>query len=251
MAGAAAPDPRWLHPSVRTQPDPATAASMRDFAGRIAAEVALRVGDQAGVHLQLARLAAQHGWTVDAPVDPRLEILFPERDLDEGEAAYAEKAEAARAFATELGMGDPGESAGLLVRLHRQADRAGLAWPDFSPLACNTIAAAVSDPGAWIAAFISAGAPSNFVEPFLGRVVTDQPEGWEEAWRTCLESADRIDLRRTAAVVAIRNSQAPPSLVERALAELPGAEGHIESACVRGEIPEDRVSLLLRHPSKR
>ncbi|HEV3052396.1 MAG TPA: hypothetical protein VGX50_18940, partial [Longimicrobium sp.] len=240
----------WLYPRVRTRPDPATAASMQDFAGQITEETALRVGDQAGVHLRLARLAAEHGWTVDAPVDPRLAILFPERDLDEGAAAYAAKAAAARAFASELSSGDPGESAELLVRLHRQADRADLRWPDFSLLACNTIAAAVSDPGAWIAALLSAGAPANFVEPFLERVVTDQPEGWEDAWRTCLESADRIDLRRIAAVVAIRNPQAPPSLVERALAELPGAEGHIESACIRGEIPEDRVLLLLRHPSQ-
>lgn len=240
----------WLHPRVRTPPDPATAASMRDFAGRIAAEAALRVGDQAGVHLRLARLAAEHGWTVDAPVDPRLAILFPECDLDEGAAAYAAKAAAARAFASELSSGDPGESAELLVQLHRQADRADLRWPDFSLLACNTIAEGVPDPCAWIAALHSAGAPANFVEPFLERVVTDQPEGWEDAWRTCLESADRIDLRRIAAVVAIRNPQAPPSLVERALAELPGAEGHIESACIRGEIPEDRVVLLLRHPSQ-
>jgi hypothetical protein len=240
----------WLHPGVRTPPDPATAVSMRDFAGRIAAEAALRVGDQAGVHLRLARLAAEYGWIIDAPVDPRLEILFPEHDLEEGEAAYAAKAAAARAFATELSSGDPSEWAELLVRLHRQADRADLRWPDFSLLACNTLAAVVSDPGAWIAAFISAGAPSNFVEPFLERVVTDQPEGWDEVWRPCLESADRIDLRRTAAVVAIRNPQAPPSLVVRALAELPGAEGNIESACIRGEIPEDRVGLLLRHPSQ-
>jgi hypothetical protein len=240
----------WLYPRVRTRPDPATAVSMRDFAGGIAAETALRVGNEAGVHLRLARLAAEHGWTVDAPVDPRLEILFPERDLDEEEAAYAAKAAAARTFANELSSGDPGESAELLVRLHQQADRADLRGPDFSLLACNTIAAAVSDPGAWIAALLSAGASANFVEPFMERVVTDQPDGWEDAWRTCLESADRIDLRRIAAVVAIRNPQAPPSLVERAVAELPGAERHIDSACIRGEIPEDRVLLLLRHSSQ-
>lgn len=107
------------------------------------------------------------------------------------------------------------------------------------------LASQVADPLTWIDALVEADSVPDLVLPFLSIALKDDNLG-RKAWSK-LASIERY--RHIGVSAALSAERISPEIIHDALRNLDGCRELVETACIRGEVPEDRLLLLLRHDS--
>ena len=92
---------------------------------------------------------------------------------------------------------------------------------------------------------IDAGVPADLAWPFLRRAAALDEASWQDVTCECLALPA---YRGLAITMALTMPTPPPALLERTLARLEGYGPLVDTACLRGDVPETTLGLLLRHP---
>lgn len=237
----------WANPGMSTRGHiaPESYEEMYAFAHQVMKDVAEVAGDQLAIQSWLVDLARRKGWEVPCEVDPLYEILFPEHDHDDIQEGHRRQSAAATALAESWAADSPAEVAQRLVRYSAMATAAGHQWPMFADHVARHLASVVPEPVVWARTMIDAGAAYGLVGPFVQAVVRKRSPGWELLWQECLELAH---LRGMAILVLLSEAAVPEVLLDQALEDVTGLSDAISTACLRREVPEDRLLRLLNHP---
>jgi hypothetical protein len=237
----------WVYRGIRTRGpvEPAMDERMDRFARTLAVDVLGVADQQPGVRLWIARLGEQMGWDLNVELDPDFEVLFPERDRSDYQAAHREQAAVADILAARWSLDSPVEVARRLVRYANAGAFAGLTWPVWTAYVARRIAETTLDPIRWAYAMMNASAAHDVVQPFLERAMRDARPGWQLLWIECYDIAA---LRGTTILLALTQDAVPESILRQALSDVTGMAEAIGTNCLRGLIREDRVLRLLQHP---
>jgi hypothetical protein len=221
--------------------------SMREFANEMAIDIAGINSNRPGVLSHISRIFKPLGIQLPLDLDPEFDTLFPTEDRGQDwEKAQAEQAAAAAKLANNWFLQDAKNIAGRVVWYEREARAAHLTWPRWSPFVAEKIASEVQSPSAWAREFIKAGADSDLVAPFLRETVSGHDPEYPELLKICLEEPRLhfagISVGLTATFLSKELLSAIMSVIDDRFSNW------IEVACMRLQIPEDRVAALLTHP---
>jgi hypothetical protein len=237
----------WAYPSRHVPQKQAPewmVAYMRPFAERMLADVVRLADGHPGVNHRAAELVERLGMGLEIKLDPQFETLFPTRELGYDPSRQGRQMAAVRELAAEWSAADPARVVQTLSVFEAAAEDVDVRYPRWTPLLCEEIANRTEKPGTWLRAAIEIGLKSDLAAPFLRRAAALRDKGWEEAVRVCL---GRPDLEVAAIHVLLTAPDPPPGLLSEALDKLERYPEHIETYCMRGEVPKTTLVRLLRH----
>lgn len=238
----------WAHPHGMGKPLPEEfVAQMEAFAGCMLQDVAEVARDRPGILGWAREMAKSLGVKVEITLDPEFEVLFPAREDDAWEESHKRQADAVKALAKAWATKEPKERVDRLILFEKEARLSGRTWPRWTSFLCQEIASLTDEPIVWSEAFFSAGAPSDFVQPFLERAASLNASGLENLLEKCLGNPG---FRSSAVFTVLKMPSPPAQLLQNVLANLEGLGQGIKHLCWNNEIPEDRVTLLLRHQDR-
>jgi hypothetical protein len=220
---------------------------MYSVAAEMVRDIAGMSRERPGVQQWARRMVDKLQVKIETAEDREFEILFPEFDRGEGGVKELERElEIVSSLAKEWAIRPASEIAARLIRLEREASAVGKNWPRWTVALCEMIAGNVEDPNPWLGSLIARQAPSDTVEPFLRKVVAARTPGWGDALARCFG----VDgLERQAVYILLTLDDAPEEPLRRALAVLPKYFDMVETICLRDQVPESTLKLLLRHES--
>jgi hypothetical protein len=237
----------WVYPSHVAHNGPIAADMvqiMRTAASQMVRDCVSLATEHPGILHRFRRLAAHLGDLSIPSSDPEFEILFSEWDREDWQAAATAQDRAIRQLAVCWRELAPTEAAARLVVLEGAASRAQIRWPRGTPLLCEEIARDCAAPARWFRAFIDANVPGDLVKPFLHRAAALDESGWQDVVGECL---DQPEYRWVSLYMMLTMPTPPESLLEQALSRLDGYHQLVDTACLRGEVPEATLGLLIRH----
>jgi hypothetical protein len=173
--------------------------------------------------------------------------LFPGRDFNSTEhwrEVEARQAARVQEMAAEWSLRDPHAVAGRLAYLEEEARIANLAWPRWTPILCEGIAQLVASPLTWARALMGVNTGYDLVAPFLRAAYGKQEPEWAKIVEQCLSHGT---YKWAAIPMVLALDQPPEGILMRTLSSLPGAGELIKILCLRGEVPVDTLSRLLKH----
>ena len=218
--------------------------AMQDLARLMVQDLAPLASGHPGLVASFIRLTGPLDIQPVFPIDPDFKILFPLHSMERWHAEEHAQTEAVRELADRWACHSPTEVAERLSRFEREADLAGITWPRLTETLCYELSSRTDSPGRWTRAFADARLNGNFSRPFLERAVLLREEGWEDLLRLFLVDP----AQRGAALLCVLMLPAPPpDLLDEALACAGGFTRHVETACLRDEIPIVTLQRLLRH----
>lgn len=218
---------------------------MRSAAGQMLRACAALATDRPGVLHRLKRLAADLRDDVNIPTDPDFETLFAEWDREDWRAAEAAHAQAVRQLAAQWRELQPAVIAQRLAHLEREASLAEVRWPRGTPMLCAELARECMMPTAWLGAMTAVGVPADLAIPFLRRAAQLDEAGWENAAMVCVQRPEYGG----AVITLVLTMPTPPApLLAQVLERLDGFGQLVETWCLRGEVPTETLTQLLRHP---
>jgi len=197
-----------------------------------------------GVRSRMAEVSRRLGIEVAVDLDPEFAVLFPARDYTDWRAAEERQDSDVQRLCMATALRDPADVAHMLARFEREAQRAGIKWPRWTPRFCGYLAESVDDPVLWGRAFAASMLPGECVYPFLRAARDRSSPEWASFARSCL---DNEILQWAVILVVLTTTTSPKDLVDEVLGKLEGFSSILESACVRGEVPEPYLRRLLRH----
>jgi hypothetical protein len=238
----------WVYPEGRIKEiPPATLKIIRARATRMVADIAEVSREHPGVQQRVCRLANKLRAGIGTAVDQEFEILYPEMDREDDVNGQIERQiqEVSR-LAQRWAAQQPASVVPRFLRLEREATLADKRWPRWSVGLCDMLAACVEDPNVWLDQLATHAAPGELVEPFLRKAVSARLPGWEGAVAKCFEHPA---YERQAVLVLLTLQGVPDELLRRALDALPRHWDMVELLCLRDQVPEPTLGLLLRHES--
>lgn len=195
-----------------------------------------------------SRLAERAGLELRGPVpiDQVYEVLFPPAEYaGDWEARHKRQYEDARKLGECWGDQAPEEIAAVLVQYDREGARAERSWPRYTDVAAAAVAERCDEPLRWIDPLVRREAAADLLAPFLWRAIQEGHEGAEAVWNQLFDAGyDYLCLN-----VALRSTEISDEMLERTLGSLERAEQLVQLVCVRGEVPPERLILLLEHPT--
>jgi hypothetical protein len=200
--------------------------------------------DHPGI-LQWAKRTAESLRTkLSIEIDPEYEVLFPIERLRNIDKFQKTTLRRANTLAVDWAKSSPQEIAKRLVMFEKEASLSGRTWPRMSPSVCIEIAKETDQPMAWIKALIEVQAPSDLIHPFIDRIKTVNASQLEIVLESCFKHPR---LMWIGALTVLSMSAPSQKLLQLSLDSLSGMANAIEFSCMRSEIPEHHVLLLLRH----
>lgn len=239
----------WLYPEfVMGRVLGETLSLMRDFAHAMAIDVIRMNASHPGVLSRISRMFEQFEISLSVEIDPEFEALFPINDRDKDwEENQLQQIDAADRLAQKWALEDAEDIARCMVHYEIEARAAGLTWPRWSPYVAGKIASEVQIPSIWAYALIQAGADSDLVLPFLLVAASGGDPEYPKLLETCLREPR---LHSAAVSASLSAASTPTGLLNDVMSVLDDRfTNWIEAACIRREIPEDRVGVLLSHPN--
>lgn len=231
---------------------PETDEVMRDCARQMLGDLLPLMGGRPGL-LHWAQKIAEHlQLTQKIQLDDEFEILYPRRsrgqDLDDWKAAEKQEAENARDLARIWSELEPEKVIEKLEFFEREAQVAGIGWPEYTRFVCYEIAKHAGDSQLWLEKAVDSTLQQLLVEPFLLEAAHRSEEGWIRVANEML-----ADPNRRAIVVSVVLTLTEPSeeLLSKTLELLDGMDQRIEVHCIRNEIPETTLLRLLQHPTQK
>lgn len=177
-------------------------------------------------------------------IDPEYEILFPVEDLRNFQKFQQQTGQRAQALAVKWAQESPREIADRVVVYEREASMSGRTWPRMSPFVFQEIARLSDSPIDWINALIQARASADLVWPFIEEAKNSKVTGLPAALTACFQQES---LKRMTAMAVLSMPNPPADLLQHSLSNISGMANAIEFSCMRREVPEHHVLLLLRH----
>jgi len=231
-------DPKHIAPRVPISEE--AIRSFRGLAAGVIADLAPLVRSSPGLSAELRKLGARLDLTIDLPVDHVFEILYPEPDLEaDHEPEPPDLGDLVAVWSREA----PRTVALRLARYEDEARQTNRRWPRYTPVVCRELAARVSSPEEWLAAWAMEGLTGDLAEPFFLDLVQRRPEGWDalmEAWLGAELWAD------TAASVLAGIGDLHAPLEERALAVLRARPWLVYILARRHQVAVPMLGALLR-----
>ncbi len=206
----------------------------------------------AGLAAALRDIGSLADLELSLDLDPVFELLFPRDDPRYPDGSPEHEA-AVRRLAAEWTSWNPGAFADKLVGLHREATTYGRHGPRYDCEVVSLIAEQAPDTAAWLEALLDADTdpdplPPDILEPWLERIVREQPPGWIELWRRALL---RAGSRQAALIVSLRFDRPTAELLDKALSAASENYWTVETLCLRGEVPHPTLERLLQHQDPR
>lgn len=239
---------RWAYPA-RSR-----ASLTQDFAGELRSVAVAMLRDFSRIpHDRLGALhwakqtALNIGAKVDVELDAEFEALFPVNDAQHWQKSQQEQREVATRLSERWSTEDPKSVAVRLRRFEQEANAAKINWPRWSPFVASRIADGVINPIAWFSALFDAHVPADLIAPFLSRTIHESHPRGVEMLEACLNEPA---FRRLAVSFVLRMASPPSSLLDRVLQYVEGMDDIVRIGCFSGEIPEQHVLELLRHPAR-
>jgi hypothetical protein len=250
------PDPEWRHVASavedfvfpgRSAPEGISddvRAAMETLAGRMLGDLVPLLLDRPGPRQWAVSMAEHLGADLGVGTDADYEALFPRKEAGgDRREAYALQSEAARALGREWSGREPSEVARRIGFLERDALAAGHNWPRHTPVLCLEIAGAASEPLRWAEALVAERCAADLVLPFLSLPDAD----WEPEREALISRLLDDPQYEGAAAGLVLSSPAPPGgLLDAAVAKLGRWTQWVETLCLRGEVSEPILRVLLR-----
>ena len=236
----------WVHPHLNSAPSSAWTEARLEGAKTLVKTCANHLAARPGAMRSVASLASDLGLNVEVEATREFDILYPRTTRDSDRAAIENQRADVDRLANEWLACSPAEIAAKLHTLAVEAQSAGHAWPVWAPIACSRLAKATSEPTAWISALMSHGLGGGHLEPFLGRLIEDKPDGYEGVLG---EALDRPSMEWDCVRAVLKSNSASQlfSIVEESIGRV--ADG-IRGMVMVAEVHEDALPLLLAHKSQ-
>lgn len=238
----------WTYPGrINAQLSDEIRAIMRSFVGQMLQDIIRIAAGRPGI-LHWTNTIAQHlALDIQVPIDPAFEILYPQREPENGESVLQQQESDARALAYSWTHGIPNDIVSVIAAIESEARLANISWPRWTPLLCSEIAKTVSRPSAWAKALMENSVSPDLVEPFLLASATANEPEWSQIANACL-----LDLRfQPAAIKVLLTMPNPPTdLLNTALRSLQSPQGYaqmVRHLCMRAEVPPTTLQMLWQH----
>jgi hypothetical protein len=206
-------DPQHIAPGIAVSEE--TRRILQDLAASMIGDLVPLVRTSPGIVSALRPFAERLGLPDDSlPLDPVFEILFPEPDfeaLPEPDMTLLDE------LAESWSRDSPRDVARRLTNYEHEARQIDRRWPRHTPQICRELAARIDAPIDWLNAFFEQSLPADLAEPFLLKVLSHRPEGWEILLERWLDSESWSG---TMASLLARVSDLPRALAEKTLARL-------------------------------
>jgi hypothetical protein len=202
-----------------------------------------------GIQAQLEECAHELGRELVYEKDVEYETIFPrEGDPETWQKAAEQQREAVLHLAAGYSELDPGEAIRKLSRYSKEAYDAGPVWPDYVGDIASYLAEHVSNLAKWSRLSVTEWDNAAFSYPLLARYYATNPT---EAGDLLMEALDHPSHRCAAVQVILKRHFAKDTLWEKACSILEDVVGCVYAMVARQEVDEDRVLMLLEHPSGR
>ncbi|MFC2047356.1 hypothetical protein ACFLTK_03685, partial [Chloroflexota bacterium] len=219
---------------------------MQEFACEMAADIININLTHPGVLSHISRIFKNFEIELSIDVDTEFDTLFPAEGRGRNwKERQAIQEKAAKKLAGDWSKRNAESTAERMVRFEIEARNANMTWPRWSPFVAERIASEAGSPSTWARAFIKAGAESDIVIPFLKAIASIDNKEYPELLKMCLGEP-----RLHFACIAVGFTAAflPEDLLPDIISILDNRFSNwIESSCIRLEIPEDRLIILLSH----
>lgn len=221
-------------------------SSMRDFAAEMGTDIVDMNADSPGVLSHISRIFKRFDRQLAIFLDPEFDTLYPQEDWGRDyEKIQAKQAIAAEKLAKDWSLQEPRDIARRMVQYEIEARKAHLTWPRWSPFVAEKIATEVQSPSTWAHTLIRAGADSELVAPFLEAAASGNYPECPELLEMCLREPR---LQFAGISVGLTAIFLPANILPAMMAVLDDRFSNwIEAACMRLQIPDDRVLALLAH----
>jgi hypothetical protein len=238
----------WLYPNRVARNIPAEVRnSMQEFAIEMAKDTISTNAEHPGVLSRLARIFKQSEIQLNISLNPEFDILYPVKDWGPNwEESQPQQQFAADGLADTWSTDDPEKVAKLLVHYESEAQSAQITWPRWSPYVCERIAGTLQRPSTWARSLIKQGSNSELVIPFLKAAASTNDPEFPGLLKECL----KVPALQFAAVSCGLSSESlPTDVLSDILSILDDRFSMwVSTACLRSEIPERHVAILLTHP---
>ncbi|MFC1958353.1 hypothetical protein ACFLV6_00300 [Chloroflexota bacterium] len=219
---------------------------MQEFACEMATDIISINLAHPGVLSNISRIFKNFEIEFSIDVDNEFDTLFPaEGRRHNWKERQAIQEKAAKKLAEKWSARNAESTAERMVRFEIEARNAHLTWPRLSPFVAERIASEVGNPSTWARAFIRAGAESDIVIPFLKATALIDSKEYPELLKMCLGEPR---LHFACIAVGLTAAFLPEDLLPEIVSILDNRFSNwIEISCLRMEIPEDRLIILLSH----
>jgi hypothetical protein len=218
-------------------------------AQRMLEDVATLGQEHPGIIAWAVCLAERAGLAAAIPrdLDPDFRVLFPKENYEGDHTARLRRQHAAAdELAERWSAEDARTVAGRLANYDREGALSGHRWPWLTDVVAEGIAGRVDDPVDWIDALAENDARPQLIEPFLRKVMGAPRGSSETVWQRLFSITA---YQRLCLFSALRAPAPPEAVLGEVMAHISEAPELVETACLRGEVPEEIVHRLLRHDS--
>lgn len=241
---------QWAFPGMlHVEPSEGVASAAKAGAVQMLEDIARLGAEFPGVLSWASRIADRAGLDIHLPadIDPIYRVLFPREDFTgDWKARFEQQHEEARELGATWANEAPEDVAAMLVGYDREASRVERSWPRLTDVAASALAEQVDQPLRWIDALVEEGAQPDLVAPLLGRLLEQGGEDAEAVWNRLFDTGN---YRPLCLDLGLRAAGTTEAMLERTLSNLDGAEQLVQVACLRDEVPIERLARLLQHPS--
>ena len=237
----------WAYPEMGRNKEilPDVRQFMLSVAARMIEDIANISRAHPGVQQWVRNLAGKLRVDIETTDDPDFEILFPDLDRSNWQEIEEKQNRVVPELIARWRALPPSEVAARIVFLEKEAVLAGKTWPRWTDLICAQLAEETSDPNSWLREFAEKGVPASAGEPFLRKAITARVPGWEEATAACLNNPAYEII---ALCVLLTLSDVSADLLADAVERSAKYPQMVDLLCLRDQVPEDTLKLLLRHP---
>jgi CheY-like chemotaxis protein len=236
----------WVYPEAGTRVEtipPDIKQEMRSIAVQIVEDIVALSREHPGLQQKVKRYTDKLGLEVELSTDAEFEILFPEIDRDDVMESLQEESRQVLALAEKWKTLSPAEASRRLLFLENEAALANKRSPRWTVYLCEQIARETADPSAWLDEFMAKGLPADTGEPFLRKAIATQAPEWERVIAECINKPQYAWI---AVSVLLTLHDMPDDLLNQATEKASEYPDLIETLCLRNQVPEHTIMLLLR-----
>ncbi len=236
----------WAHPHQGPAcPGEERVHIFRDTAETILCDVAKLAVGRPGVLRKLSWQAECLKMEIQIEIDADFDVLFPRETRAQCREDEEQHQLAAAETLASRWMAEPMSNVvDKLVWCLNEAKVADVSYPDYSMVVCAKLAEASPSALPWVDAIIAAESDVRLVQPFLGKAVENNEEGWQDRTSQCLRS-DR--LRVLGVSIALQAEDTPEALLDEACKSAGKVPEAIKHLCAVGLVDDKRVLRLLEH----
>lgn len=222
--------------------------AIQNFAGVMLLDLISIAEEHPAVCEWASQIAKHIDLEAEIPLDQAFETLYPARDYsdsDDWQVVEKRNRQRVRELANEWSRMPPEQVIRRITLIEQEANLAPIRGiRRWTPTLCIELADTVSSPSEWTRVMIRERVTSEFVEPFLWKVVERENKDWVALASACL---DEPNLESAAISLVLKLSDPPEDLLSEAMSRLERFVKLVEIICLRGQVSERVLTYLLQH----